>query len=205
MTEFIPQPTDALIIIDVQSDFIIGGQLAVPHGEDVIDPIEALADKFDNIVLTQDWHPQGHKSFASSHVGKSAFDMTTMPYGEQVLWPDHCVQGTLGAELALSGELQSRAQLIIRKGFRPQIDSYSAFLENDKTTPTGLKGYLDERGIKRVFFVGLALDYCVAFSAIDAAELGFESVVIKDACRGITEQGVAERMMEMQEKGVTII
>ncbi len=183
-----PGPTDVLLVIDVQNDFCPGGQLAVPDGDQVVPVINTMADRFDHVVLTQDWHPAGHKSFASSHPGAEPFSQTTMPYGPQTLWPDHCVQGTEGA--ALHGDLAiQNAQMIIRKGFRPQIDSYSAFFENDHETPTGLAGYLRERGLSRVFCVGLATDFCVRFSAEDARRLGFETIVVDSACRAIDLEG----------------
>ena len=178
----------ALVIIDVQNDFCPGGALEVPDGDAVVPVINRIAPRFSARILTQDWHPPGHLSFASSHAGKSPFETTNLAYGEQVLWPDHCVQGTDGAafhrDLATDG-----ADLIVRKGFRPSIDSYSAFHENDRATSTGLAGYLRSRGISRLFFVGLATDFCVAWSAIDGAREGFEAAVIEDACRGIDLDG----------------
>ncbi|MDE1146045.1 MAG: bifunctional nicotinamidase/pyrazinamidase [Azospirillaceae bacterium] len=185
-----PADTDALILIDIQNDFCPGGALAVADGDAVVAPANALAPQFGTVVLTQDWHPAGHTSFASAHAGKLPFDMTQMPYGPQVLWPDHCVQGTAGAAFhaGLAPALQS-AQLVIRKGFRPAIDSYSAFFENDKVTATGLAGALRERGVRRVFLAGLATDYCVAYSATDAARLGFEAFIVEEACRAIDLHG----------------
>ena len=175
---------DVLLVIDVQNDFCSGGALAVPHGEEVAPAINAIAGRFAHIVLTQDWHPRGHLSFASSHAGAQPFQTVTLAYGTQVLWPDHCVQGTAGA--ALHPGLQiPHAELVLRKGFRREIDSYSAFYENDRRTPTGLAGYLRERGLQRVFLAGIAFDFCVRFSAEDAHRLGFEAVVIEDACRGL--------------------
>ncbi|MGJ4901047.1 bifunctional nicotinamidase/pyrazinamidase [Bradyrhizobium sp. HKCCYLS2058] len=175
---------DLLLIIDVQNDFCPGGALAVADGDAVVPVINRLSRMFDHVVLTQDWHPAGHSSFASSHPGKAPFESVTMPYGPQTLWPDHCIQGTPGA--AFHADLATdKAQLIIRKGFRAAIDSYSAFFENDKTTPTGLAGYLRERGLKRVFLVGLATDFCVHYSAVDARRLGFAAIVVDNACRGI--------------------
>jgi len=183
-----PTLSDVLLVVDVQNDFCPGGSLAVPHGDEVVPVINRLAARFANIVVTQDWHPRGHGSFASSHPGRKPYDVVTLPYGEQILWPDHCVQGTSGA--AFHQELEvPRAALVLRKGFRPEIDSYSAFFENDRKTPTGLTGYLRERGLRRVFIAGLAFDFCVAFSAVDAARQGFTALVIEDACRGIDVAG----------------
>ena len=179
--------THALIVIDVQNDFCAGGALEVPDGDDVVGPINAMMGDFDAVILTQDWHPAGHLSFASSHPGKSPFEMTGMPYGPQMLWPDHCVQGSDGAQF--HPDLVVDGDLILRKGFRPGIDSYSAFFENDRTTPTGLEGYLRSRGIGQVTLVGLATDFCVSYSAMDAANLGFGVTVILDACRGIDMDG----------------
>ena len=174
----------ALVVIDVQNDFCPGGALEVPDGDAVVPVINRIASRFSARVLAQDWHPPGHLSFASSHEGKAPFETATLPYGEQVLWPDHCVQGTSGAAFHQDLETDG-ADLVLRKGFRPAIDSYSAFYENDRTTPTGLAGYLRSRGISRLFFAGLATDFCVAYSAIDGAREGFEAAVIEDACRGI--------------------
>ena len=178
-----------LVVVDVQYDFCPGGALAVPGGDQVVPVINALASRFDNVVLTQDWHPAGHASFASSHAGRQPFETTTLAYGQQVLWPDHCVQGTPGAELH-GGLALPQAQLVVRKGYRRDIDSYSAFLEADRTTPTGLAGYLRERGIGRVVCVGLATDFCVAWTALDARRLGFEATVVEDACRAIDTPAV---------------
>ena len=177
----------ALIIIDVQNDFCPGGALAVPGGDVIVSPINALMDDFDAVILTQDWHPVGHSSFASTHPGKAPFELIEMPYGPQVLWPDHCVQGSQGA--AFHPVLRTDGDLIIRKGFRSNIDSYSAFFENDQSTPTGLKGYLDTRGIMQLTMVGLATDFCVHFSAVDAAQLGFDVTVRTDLCRAIDMDG----------------
>jgi nicotinamidase/pyrazinamidase len=177
-----------LIVVDVQNDFCPGGALAVPQGDEIVPVVNRLAENFRNVVLTQDWHPAGHLSFDSAHPGRSPYDTITMPYGLQVLWPDHCVQGTPGA--AFHSRLQiPHAGLIVRKGLDPAIDSYSALYENDRTTPTGLTGYLRERGITRVFLAGLALDFCVRYSAEDAVREGFAVVVIADACRGIDVEG----------------
>lgn len=175
---------DALLIIDVQNDFCPGGALPVPHGDEVVPVINRLSPLFHCIVLTQDWHPAAHHSFASRHSGASPFSMTRLAYGEQTLWPDHCIQASEGA--AFHRDLNtSRAQIILRKGFRREIDSYSAFKENDRATRTGLAGYLREFGIERVFLAGLAFDYCVRYSAVDARSAGFKAVVIEDACRAI--------------------
>lgn len=179
--------THALIVIDVQNDFCPGGALAVPGGDEVVAPINAMMDRFDAVILTQDWHPAGHSSFASSHEGAEPFGMIDMPYGPQVLWPDHCVKGTEGA--AFHPQLRTDGDLIIRKGFNPAIDSYSAFFENDHETPTGLEGYLRTRGIARLTLAGLATDFCVHYSAVDAARLGFEVTVRLDACRAIDLDG----------------
>jgi len=196
--------TDALLVIDVQNDFCPGGALAVPGGDEVVAPINAMMPDFDAVILTQDWHPAGHSSFARTHPGKSPFDMTEMPYGPQVLWPDHCVQGSNGA--AFHPDLRTDGDLILRKGFRSAIDSYSAFFENDQTTPTGLKGYLDTRGITRLTLVGLATDFCVHFSAVDAARLGFDVTVRTDACRGIDMDGsLAASLQAMKDAGVSLI
>ncbi len=196
--------THALVVIDVQNDFCPGGALAVNGGNDIVPGINALMDDFDAVILTQDWHPAGHLSFASSHPGRQVYDVTEMPYGPQVLWPDHCVQGTFGA--AFHTALRTDGNLIIRKGFRPVIDSYSAFFENDRKTPTGLEGYLRNRGIDQLTLVGLATDFCVAYSAIDAARLGFGVTVRADLCRAIDLDGSLSRMaQEMRDQGVTIV
>ena len=179
---------DVLIVVDVQNDFCPGGALAVGDGDAVIEPIHRIAPLFEHIVLTQDWHPRNHSSFATSHPGTQPFASVELNYGTQTLWPAHCVQGTQGAEFHPALRLP-RAELILRKGFRPQIDSYSAFFENDRTTSTGLAGYLRERGLVRVFFVGLAYDFCVGFSALDARRLGFAAVIVRDACRAIDLNG----------------
>lgn len=193
----------ALIVVDVQNDFCPGGALAVPGGDDVVPVINAMMPDYDAVILTQDWHPADHQSFASAHSGAAPYDMTQMPYGSQVLWPDHCVQGTEGA--AFHKDLRQDADLILRKGFRPQIDSYSAFFENDKLTPTGLEGYLRTRGIDRLTLVGLATDFCVAFSALDAARLGFETRVVLPACRAIDLNGsLAHALKDMSAAGVQL-
>jgi nicotinamidase/pyrazinamidase len=193
---------DLLLIIDVQNDFCPGGALAVADGDATVPVINRLSQRFGHVAVTQDWHPSGHSSFATSHPGSSPFETIDMPYGPQTLWPDHCVQGTPGA--ALHPQLSTeRAELIIRKGFRPEIDSYSAFFENDRRTPTGLAGYLLERGLKKIFLVGLATDYCVHYSAIDARRLGFDTIVIDAGCRAIDLNGsLAAAWTSMQEAGV---
>lgn len=180
--------THALIVIDVQNDFCPGGALAVPEGDLIVPQINALMDEAEAVILTQDWHPAGHSSFASSHPGHAPYEMIDMPYGRQVLWPDHCIQGTEGA--AFHPDLNTdRADMIVRKGYRPGIDSYSAFFENDHVTPTGLEGYLSTRGIEHLTLVGLATDFCVNFSAADAAKLGFDVTVRMDLCRAIDLDG----------------
>jgi nicotinamidase/pyrazinamidase len=194
----------ALIVIDVQNDFCPGGALAVPGGDEIVGPINALMGEFQTVILTQDWHPAGHSSFASSHDGKSPYETTEMPYGTQVLWPDHCVQGSSGAEFHADLNL-TRADMIIRKGFNPAIDSYSAFFENDQSTPTGLDGYLRTRGISELVMVGLATDFCVNFSALDAAKLGYQVTVQMDLCREIDLDGsLAAAKDAMQAAGVTL-
>ena len=196
---------DVLLVIDVQNDFCPGGALAVADGDAAIDPIHNLSVKFAHIVLTQDWHTPGHSSFASAHAGKKPFEQIEMSYGMQTLWPDHCVQGTHGAEFHPALGLE-RAELILRKGFRREIDSYSAFFENDRTTATGLAGYLRERGLTRVFLAGLAYDFCVGYSALDARRLGFEAIVLRDACRAIDLNGSVERMeAEFARAGVMLM
>lgn len=191
-----------LIVVDVQNDFIPGGALAVPRGDEVVPVINRTAARFENVVLTQDWHPRGHASFASSHPGRKPFETITLAYGPQVLWPDHCVQGTSGA--ALHEDLAvPHAQLIVRKGHHRDIDSYSAFLEADRKTPTGLAGYLRERGFTRLYVCGLATDFCVAWTALDARAAGFETTVIEDACRAIDLEGSLEKAWrEMARAGV---
>jgi nicotinamidase/pyrazinamidase len=179
---------DVLVAVDVQNDFCPGGGLAVPRGDEVVSTIGKLGQRFRHVVLTQDWHPPDHRSFASAHPGRQPFQSVELAYGAQVLWPDHCVQGTRGAEFHAELEVP-HAQLILRKGYRREIDSYSAFYENDRTTPTGLAGYLRERGFARVFLAGLAFDFCVRYSAEDARRCGFEAVVVGDACRGIDVEG----------------
>ncbi|MGD8281120.1 MAG: bifunctional nicotinamidase/pyrazinamidase [Gemmatimonadota bacterium] len=182
---------DVLLVVDVQNDFCPGGALAVPRGDEVVPVINGLAERFEHVVLTQDWHPPGHESFASSHPGHEPMETIEVPYGPQILWPDHCVQETEGA--AFHRDLRiPHATLIIRKGFHPRIDSYSSFYENDRQTPTGLAGYLRERGLERVFVAGLAYDFCVRYTAEDAVREGFGVVVVEDACRAIDMDGSAE-------------
>jgi nicotinamidase/pyrazinamidase len=177
-------PQDVLLVVDIQNDFCPAGALAVPHGDEVVPLINHLAARFAHVVITQDWHPAGHLSFASSHHGRKPYETIEVAYGAQILWPDHCVQGTRGAQLR--DDLQiPHAELVLRKGYHRQIDSYSAFYENDRVTHTGLAGYLRERGLRRVFLAGLAFDFCVRFSAEDANREGFEVAVIENACRGI--------------------
>ena len=196
--------TQALIVIDMQRDFCPGGRLAVAGGDQIVAPINAMMADFDAVVLTQDWHPADHASFADNHPGAAAFSMTQMPYGPQVLWPAHCVIGTPGPEF--HPDLQvDRADLVLRKGFRAGIDSYSAFFENDRTTATGLAGYLRDRGITDLTLVGLAHDFCVAWSAMDAARLGFAARVVEDACRAIDLDGsLAAARAAMRQAGVTL-
>jgi nicotinamidase/pyrazinamidase len=194
-----------LLVIDVQNDFLPGGALAVPGGDEVIPVVNRLARRFANVILTQDWHPPGHVSFASQHAGRRPFETVTLPYGPQVLWPDHCVQGTAGAQLA-AGLQVDRAQAVIRKGYHADTDSYSAFFEADRTTPTGLAGLLRERGVRRVFCCGLATDFCVAFSALDAQAAGFDTAVIDDACRAIDSAGsLAAARRDLAAAGVATI
>ncbi|WP_085646671.1 MULTISPECIES: bifunctional nicotinamidase/pyrazinamidase [unclassified Pseudomonas] len=198
-------PRTALLVIDVQNDFIPGGQLAVPEGDLIVPLINRLAGQFTQVVIAQDWHPAGHASFATSHPGRQPYDVIQLTYGEQTLWPDHCIQGSHGAEFH-SGLDLPHAQLIIRKGCNPDIDSYSAFLEADRVTTTGLAGYLKERGIDTVYMVGLALDFCVMFSALDARAAGFNAFVVLDACRAIDLNGsLAAAIERMQVAGVGLI
>jgi nicotinamidase/pyrazinamidase len=199
--------TSVLIVVDVQNDFCPGGALAVADGDAVVPVINALARRFENVVLTQDWHPAGHISFASSHLGRSPFEVIELGYGSQVLWPDHCVQGTPGAAFHASLDIP-HAQMVVRKGYRPGVDSYSGFLEADRRTPTGLAGYLRERGLTCAFIVGLATDFCVAWTALDARRLGFDATVVEDACRGIDAPTVpggtlAKAWADMAVAGVT--
>lgn len=200
-----PLDTDILLVIDVQNDFCPGGRLAVDRGDEVVPAINRIAAGFSHVALTQDWHPAGHLSFASSHPGKEPFSETMMPYGPQTLWPDHCVQGSEGAAFHSGLDLPN-AEIVIRKGFRREIDSYSAFFENDKATPTGLAGYLRERGFQRVFCVGLATDFCVRYSAEDARRQGFDTVVIESACRGIDLAGsLGVARQAMSRAGVDLV
>ncbi len=193
-----PGPSDVLLVIDMQNDFCPGGSLPVTDGHEVVPVIDRLAEKFQNVVLTQDWHPPGHHSFASSHPGRKPFDRIETAHGLQVLWPDHCVQGAWGAELHPDLHIP-HAALVIRKGIHTAIDSYSAFFENDHATPTGLLGYFRERGFSRIFLTGLALDFCVRFSAEDAVRSGFSAVVIEDACRAINVDGSFAAMRQSFE------
>ncbi len=196
---------DVLVVVDVQNDFCPGGALGVNDGDSVIDAVNPLVDRFDHVVLTQDWHPRGHRSFASSHTGRLPFESIELDYGKQTLWPDHCVQGTEGA--AFHPRLEAtKAELVIRKGFRTRIDSYSAFFENDRRTPTGLAGYLRERRFTRVFLCGLATDYCVTYSALDARRSGFEAVALLDACRAIDLHGSLDLALDaMREAGTLLV
>jgi nicotinamidase/pyrazinamidase len=201
-----PRPGDVLIVIDPQNDFCPGGALAVPRGDEVMPLINQLAQRFPHVVLTQDWHPRGQISFASTH-GREPFSTIEAPYGEQVLWPDHCVQGTPGAEFhpLIQTGAAVRAELIVRKGHNPAVDSYSAFFENDHKTTTGLAGYLKERGFQRCVFAGLALDFCVRYSAEDAVDQGFGAVVLQDACRAIDLDGSLEAALTaLAAKGVEL-
>jgi nicotinamidase/pyrazinamidase len=194
----------AFIVIDLQNDFCPGGTLAVAGGDEIGPLVNDIASGFEHVVLTQDWHPAHHSSFASSHPGKAPFSSIVMPYGDQTLWPDHCIQGSAGAAFH-PGLNKIGAELIIRKGFRPAIDSYSAFFENDHKTPTGLAGYLRERGIAKLTLAGLATDFCVAYSALDAVAEGFDATVRLDACRGIDLGGSLDTMLgRMRDAGVTL-
>jgi nicotinamidase/pyrazinamidase len=193
---------EALLVIDLQNDFMPGGALAVARGDEVVPVANRLARAFEHVIVTQDWHPRDHISFAASHAGKSPFERIALPYGEQVLWPVHCVQGTAGAALHEALDI-AHARLVIRKGYRRTIDSYSAFVEADRETPTGLAGYLRESGVKRVWCCGLATDYCVAWTALDARAAGFEAVVVEDACRAIDLEGSLERAwQDMEAAGI---
>ena len=197
-----PRADSALIVVDVQNCFVTGGTLPVNKGDEIVPIINALAKKFENVVITQDWHTPGHTSFASAHEGKKPFETIKLSYGTQVLWPDHCVQGTNDAALQKDLDLPN-AQLVIRKGYHKDVDSYSAFKEADRKTDTGLAGYLKARGIKTVFVTGLATDFCVAWTALDARKAGFTVYVVEDACRGIDLKGsVAAAWKSMSAKGV---
>lgn len=192
----------ALLIVDVQNDFCPGGTLAVPDGDRIIPVVNRLSERFNHVLMTQDWHPAGHHSFASSHPGKEPFETIEMPYGEQVLWPDHCVQGTNGADFH-PGLDTTRVELIIRKGFRRQIDSYSGFFENDHETGTGLTGYLRDRGFDTLYIAGLATDFCVKWTALDALKEGFGVSVVRDAVAGIDIDGsVKTAWQEMRDAGI---
>jgi len=197
-----PDANSVLIIVDVQNCFMPGGSLAVKQGDEVVPIINKLAPSFQNVVITQDWHHPQHVSFASQHPGKKPFEQVELPYGAQVLWPDHCVQGTEGASLHKDLSIPN-AQLVIRKGFRQNVDSYSAFVEADRKTPTGLAAYLKERGIRTCYIAGLATDFCVAWTALDARKAGFDAIVIEDASRGIDLNGsLAKAWSEMKAAGV---
>jgi nicotinamidase/pyrazinamidase len=196
---------DVLLVVDVQNDFCPGGALAVPDGDAIVPLVDRLAHRFAHVVLTQDWHPAGHASFASAHPGKRPFETIELDYGSQILWPDHCVQGTEGARFHAGLDI-SHAELVLRKGYARAIDSYSAFRENDRKTPTGLAGYLKERGFKRLTLCGLATDFCVLFSALDGRAAGFEVAVALAACRGIdTEGSLARALSAMREAGVSLL
>ncbi|MBS7706086.1 bifunctional nicotinamidase/pyrazinamidase [Chelatococcus asaccharovorans] len=190
-SSFVICDSDVLLVVDIQNDFCPGGRLPVPRGDEVVPVVNAVARQFRHVVLTQDWHPPGHQSFASVHPGKRPFEVVSLPDGPQVLWPDHCVQGTPGAEFRHDLDVP-HAELVLRKGYDPSIDSYSAFFENDRLTPTGLAGYLRERGFRRVFIAGLAFDFCVRYSAEDARRAGFAVAVVEDACRAIDVNGSAD-------------
>jgi nicotinamidase/pyrazinamidase len=193
-----PGKQDCLAVVDMQNDFLPGGSLAVAGGDEIVAPINALARRFDNLVMTQDWHPADHVSFASTHAGRQPFETIELSYGTQVLWPAHCVMGTPGAAFAPGLHLPG-TQLIIRKGYRRDVDSYSGFREADRTTPTGLAGYLKERGLERLFVCGLATDFCVSWTAIDARAAGFETFIIEDASRGIDANGSLEKAWAAME------
>ena len=196
---------DALLVVDVQNDFCPGGALAVPDGDAVVPVINGLAGAFEHVLITQDWHPAGHGSFASSHPGKAPFETVEASYGTQVLWPDHCVQDTPGAAFHADLDLP-RAELVLRKGFRKEIDSYSAFYENDRSTPTGMTGYLRSRGFERLILTGLATDFCVYYSAVDAVREGFAAILVEDACRAIDLAGSLEAARrDMAEAGVVFV
>ena len=196
---------DVLVVVDVQNDFCRGGALAVPGGDAIVPLVNLLAREFAHVALTQDWHPPGHASFASAHPGRQPFEAIELPYGTQILWPDHCVQNTPGAAFHTALDIP-HAELVLRKGYHPAIDSYSAFRENDRKTATGLAAYLRERGFERVTLCGLATDFCVLYSALDAAAAGFAATVMLDACRGIDRDGSISRALdEMRAAGVTLL
>ena len=201
----VPGGHDVLLVVDIQNDFCPGGALAVPRGDEIVPLVNRLARRFRHVVLTQDWHPAGHHSFASTYPGRKPYETIELPYGPQILWPDHCVQGTPGAQFR--GDLDiPHAQLIIRKGYDADVDSYSALFENDHRTPTGLVGYLHERDLSRIFLAGLAYDFCVRYSAEDAYEQGFDVVVVEDACRGIDVNGsVADTRRVLTELGIPAV
>ncbi|MGA3303526.1 MAG: bifunctional nicotinamidase/pyrazinamidase [Methylovirgula sp.] len=202
---FVTDSGDVLLVVDLQKDFCSGGALAVPDADAIVPIVNRIAQRFANVVLTQDWHPRGHVSFASSHPGHKAFETITLPSGPQTLWPDHCVQDSDGATFHADLHVP-HATLLIRKGFHPSIDSYSAFRENDRKTKTGLAGYLRERGLGRVFIAGLAFDFCVRFSAEDARAAGFGVVVIEDACRGLDIDGsMAATRAKLEKLGCALI
>lgn len=203
MTE--PTASEILLVVDIQNDFCPDGALAIPRGDEVVPAINRIAGRFAHVILTQDWHPRGHSSFASAHPGRKPYDLIDVAYGKQILWPDHCVQGTRGAEFRKDLDIP-KAELILRKGYHPGIDSYSAFYENDRKTPTGLGGYLRERGFSRIAIAGLAFDFCVRFSAEDAVREGFSVTVIEDACRAIDVRGSAAETQESFRKlGITCV
>ncbi len=196
---------DALFIVDVQNDFCGGGRLPVPGGEEVVPVVNRLAASFRHVFLSQDWHPPGHVSFSSAHAGKKPFDVIDLPYGPQELWPDHCVQDTTGADFHPDLDVP-HAELILRKGYRKEMDCYSIFFENDRRTPSGLGGYLRERGLTRLFLAGLALDFCVRYSAEDASRLGFEAIIVEDACRAIDSRGsLAETNRVLQSLAIACV
>jgi nicotinamidase/pyrazinamidase len=200
-----PGAGDVLAVVDLQNDFCPGGALAVPGGDEIMPVVNRIAARFSHVLLTQDWHPPGHLSFASSHPGRKPYETARAPYGEQILWPDHCIQATCGAELH-PGLQAPRAELVLRKGFRREIDSYSIFFENDRKTPTGLAGYLRERGLERIFLAGLAFDFCVLWSAEDARRLGFGAVVLRDACRSLDLDGSEQDALgRLQAAGVPLV
>ncbi len=195
---------DALIVVDIQNDFLPGGALAVPRGDETVPVVNAIQERFGLVVATQDWHPAGHASFASSHPGKNVYDAVTIDGVEQILWPDHCVQGSRGAELARAFNT-NRVEAVFRKGTDPGIDSYSTFYDNARRKSTGLEGYLKWKKVDRVFLAGLAADFCVSYSIMDALAMGFEAVLIKDATRAISEEGFRTAEKVMRERGATIV
>ena len=202
---FVIGSADFLLVVDVQNDFCPSGALAVPQGDEIVPLVNRLAKSFAHVVLTQDWHPKDHLSFASNHAGAKPYDTVELPYGDQILWPDHCVQGSVGAEFHRDLQVP-HAELVLRKGFHRAIDSYSAFRENDRATPTGLAGYLRERGFERLFIAGLALDFCVRYSAEDAQEAGFTVVVFENACRAIDIGGsLSATRRALSERGIACV